>query len=111
MIIATLQSWQEASAGRRETLAGQMATAVLPGSSVTYERVQVLAEQGLLEIPNSYIRPLEERPTIHEAPPLRDIPVIDLSEGTSNVSAEVGQACREWGFFQVYRNFYCLSQL
>lgn len=67
-----------------------------------YERVQDLAEKGFSEIPSAYIRPLEERPTISESIALQDIPVIDLSSETSpDLSAKVGLACREWGFFQV----------
>jgi hypothetical protein len=67
-----------------------------------YERVQDLAEKGFSEIPSAYIRPLEERPSISESTALQDIPVIDLSSETSpDLSAKVGLACREWGFFQV----------
>ncbi len=67
-----------------------------------YERVQDLAEKGFSEIPSAYIRPLEERPSISESIALQDIPVIDLSSETSpDLSAKVGLACREWGFFQV----------
>jgi isopenicillin N synthase-like dioxygenase len=58
-----------------------------------------LSEQGLLEVPSSYIRPAEERPCISELG--EEIPVIDLADGSLDVTAQIGQACREWGFFQV----------
>jgi len=78
-----------------------MAATVVEGICWSQERVQSVAEQGLLEIPASYIRPAEERPNIRQSSSLKEIPVIDLAEGGPDVSAQVGQACRDWGFFQV----------
>nr|QCP71067.1 flavone synthase [Pohlia nutans] len=78
-----------------------MAAAVEQGICWSHERVQSVAEQGLLEIPASYIRPAEERPNSRQSSSLKEIPVIDLAQGGPDVSAQVGQACRDWGFFQV----------
>lgn len=77
-----------------------MATEVLQGIKFTHDRVQSLSEQGILEIPTSYIRPAGERPAVQHSAH-RDIPVIDLAEGGPHISEEVGEACRVWGFFQV----------
>jgi hypothetical protein len=77
-----------------------MATEVLQGINFTHDRVQSLSEQGILEIPTSYIRPAGERPAVQHSAH-RDIPVIDLAEGGPHISEEVGEACRVWGFFQV----------
>lgn len=81
-----------------------MAATVVEGICWSHERVQSLSEQGLLEIPSSYIRPAEECPNIRESS-LKEIPIIDLAEGGPDVSAQVGQACRDWAFFQVFHTF------
>lgn len=76
-----------------------MAATVAQGICWSHDRVQSVAEQGLLEIPASYIRPAEERPNLQQSSSLKEIPVIDMT--SPDVSAQIGQACREWGFFQV----------
>jgi len=76
-----------------------MASTVAQGICWSHDRVQSVAEQGLLEIPASYIRPAEERPNLQQSSSLKEIPVIDMT--SPDVSAQIGQACREWGFFQV----------
>ncbi|KAG0620488.1 hypothetical protein M758_4G220000 [Ceratodon purpureus] len=88
-------------------MAASVAAQVAERICYSDDRVQALAEQGLLEIPTSYIRPVEERPSIQEtslkevAPDYGSLPVIDLAEGGPDVVAQIGQACSEWGFFQV----------
>ena len=89
-------------------MAASVAAQVAQQICYSGERVQALAEQGLLEIPTSYIRPEEERPSSKEfsfeelTPKYGSLPVIDLAEGGPDVVAQVGQACSEWGFFQVF---------
>ncbi|XP_058074993.1 jasmonate-induced oxygenase 4-like [Magnolia sinica] len=72
-------------------------------------RVQSLSESGTRAIPNSYIKPPSERPSLDCVDQTSDIniPAIDLGglygnagerEKTSQIVAD---ACREWGFFQV----------
>lgn len=88
-----------------------MAATVVEGICWSHDRVQSVSEQGLLEIPASYIRPAEERPNIRISSSLKKIPVIDLAEGGPDISVQVGQACRDWGFFQVSFNLKLLFLL
>ncbi|KAM0013257.1 putative flavonol synthase [Helianthus debilis subsp. tardiflorus] len=72
-------------------------------------RVQSLSENGESVIPDRYIKPPSDRPTLNNSS-LSDIniPLVDLSgltdgdltirEATMN---QISIACREWGFFQV----------
>lgn len=71
---------------------------------------QVLSNSGVSTVPQQYIRPPSERPSngnIND--PNLTVPVIDLSsfddtcpdEHGQVVVAEVGHACRNWGFFHV----------
>ena len=62
--------------------------------------VQAMVEQGVSEIPSIYIRSEDERCT-HKEKYGTNIPVIDLSKEGANLSEDIGNACREWGFFQV----------
>lgn len=71
------------------------------------DRVQALIQNGLKQVPDEYIQPPSLRPTItiHNSSLSNQAPVIDLSEFHTNslerIRYEVGQACREWGVFQV----------
>lgn len=80
--------------------------------------VQYLVEEGLKEVPDKYIQPLEQRPSMTHAekiPSDLQIPVIDLKNLQGNhvdmqkVISEVGKACEEWGFFQVHYKFFNLD--
>lgn len=67
-------------------------------------RVQALAESGLTTIPQRFI---SQPPLFHQLPSHGDdihinIPVIDLAGmGREEAARRVGEACQEWGFFQV----------
>ncbi|KAH6813136.1 2-oxoglutarate and oxygenase superfamily protein [Perilla frutescens var. frutescens] len=53
-------------------------------------------------LPSSYIRDESERPRLCEVDVSNNIPVIDLScPDRTLVIQQIGQACREYGFFQV----------
>ncbi|XP_014515767.1 probable 2-oxoglutarate-dependent dioxygenase At5g05600 [Vigna radiata var. radiata] len=77
-------------------------------------RVQALAESGLTTIPERFIKPKSQRPTVyshaysHTTPEDINIPVIDMKhlygmeEGRREEELHrVAAACQEWGFFQV----------
>ena len=70
------------------------------GVSFDTDRVQAMVEQGVTEIPSIYIRREDERCT-HKESLGTNIPVIDMSKEGANLSEDIGNACREWGFFQV----------
>lgn len=54
------------------------------------------------KLPTSYIREESDRPKLNEVSELDNIPIIDLScKDRSLVIEQIGQACREYGFFQV----------
>ncbi|KAG0493750.1 hypothetical protein HPP92_004744 [Vanilla planifolia] len=56
----------------------------------------------LKSLPDSYIRPVQQRPRLAEVNTLRDIPILDLaSPDKSQVAAQIGRACQIYGFFQV----------
>lgn len=67
-------------------------------------RVQALAQSGLNKIPERFVKPESVRPIVENKPSYDNIniPLIDL-KGLSEEEAarQVGEACREWGFFQV----------
>jgi len=53
------------------------------------------------DIDPAFIQSTEHRP-IAKVVEVREIPVIDLSEGRKELLiSEIGKACEEWGFFQV----------
>ncbi|KAJ0705240.1 putative flavonol synthase [Helianthus annuus] len=71
-------------------------------------RVQSLSESGKPIIPDRYIKPPLDRPSLDTNPLDINIPLIDLA-GLNNgdltvreaTLKEISVACREWGFFQV----------
>ncbi|KAJ4798193.1 2-oxoglutarate (2OG) and Fe(II)-dependent oxygenase superfamily protein [Rhynchospora pubera] len=67
------------------------------------QRVQILSESGLANLPSSYIQPPSLRPQPHShshvAPSGPSIPTIDLS--SSDPAPQVRRACAEWGAFHV----------
>lgn len=81
-------------------------------------RVQSLSESGLKSIPEIYIKPARDRPSLNgEEDPTNfdvNIPIIDLaglSEDGNNLPQstldQISLACREWGFFQVVNHGVC----
>ncbi|KAJ8769424.1 hypothetical protein K2173_002914 [Erythroxylum novogranatense] len=74
-------------------------------------RVQSLSNSGISKIPDRYVKPPLERPSINPFSVDGNIPIIDL-EGLSgedenfraNILNQVSVACREWGFFQVLKH-------
>ncbi|GJN09267.1 hypothetical protein PR202_ga27257 [Eleusine coracana subsp. coracana] len=53
-------------------------------------------------LPENYVRPETQRPRLDEVVPDADIPVVDLANSDrAAVVAQIGQACRTHGFFQV----------
>ncbi|KAL6495415.1 Protein DOWNY MILDEW RESISTANCE 6 [Orobanche gracilis] len=53
-------------------------------------------------LPSSYIRPESERPKLSQVAECDNFPVIDLDcEDKSLLVQQIGDACREFGFFQV----------
>ena len=77
------------------------------GSSVPVPNVQELVRQDPLQVPERYIRNLEDsdRPKNTDTSHLSlMIPVIDLSSliiGDREELNKLNLACQEWGFFQV----------
>lgn len=73
-------------------------------------RVQSLSDSGLCNIPDRYVKPPTERPSLSNSHDNDDanIPIIDLSglygdddNLRAKIRREISAACREWGFFQV----------
>ncbi|KAI5657503.1 hypothetical protein M9H77_26296 [Catharanthus roseus] len=53
-------------------------------------------------LPESYVRPESERPNLSEVSDCQNVPVIDLGSGDRTlIVRQVGDACRDYGFFQV----------
>jgi len=75
------------------------ATAVQDGQTLSpaHRSAQFVSEQGLEEIPAAYVRAPEERSNLRESF-AEGLPVIDLATAGP---AEIGEACYEWGIFQV----------
>lgn len=73
-------------------------------------RVQSLSDSGLPVIPDRYIKPPSERPSLNNSTQIShhdNIPVIDMREFNGDISKrttilkQLLEACSEWGFFQV----------
>ncbi|PKU65234.1 probable 2-oxoglutarate-dependent dioxygenase At5g05600 [Dendrobium catenatum] len=71
--------------------------------------VQSIAESGSTLIPNKYVKPAADRPTVPGSSAGRElsIPIIDLGKLAGGVVdcraviRAISDACRDWGFFQV----------
>eukprot|EP00249_Psilotum_nudum_P019012 c27062_g1_i1 orf=30-1169(-) len=80
---------------------------VIPDWPEPIQRVQALADSGLITVPSQYVRPEWERPDLVETVDRNlELPVIDLSslEDANRrrlTLAELEHACEEWGFFQI----------
>jgi isopenicillin N synthase-like dioxygenase len=74
-----------------------------------YRGVKALVDAGIHAVPEIYIRPLEQRPVMLDSHQHEEdqLPMIDLAhlqgdgEGRAAVVEAIGQACQQWGFFQV----------
>ncbi|KAL0373546.1 UNVERIFIED_CONTAM: protein DOWNY MILDEW RESISTANCE 6 [Sesamum radiatum] len=63
---------------------------------------KVISAGRFSSIPMSYIRPESDRPKLVEVADCNSIPVIDLGcKDRSLIVKQTGDACREYGFFQV----------
>ncbi|KAH6789542.1 2-oxoglutarate and oxygenase superfamily protein [Perilla frutescens var. frutescens] len=63
---------------------------------------KVISGVQFSKLPNSYIRPESERPKLSEVAECNNVPIIDLGcEDRSLLAKQIGDACREYGFFQV----------
>ena len=62
------------------------------------------AVSDYVSIPESYVRPESQRPRLNEVIRGANIPTIDFgSEDELQIIAQVADACRSFGFFQVRR--------
>ncbi|XP_014508326.1 protein SRG1 [Vigna radiata var. radiata] len=78
----------------------------MDSTSLTVPFVQELAKEALASVPERYVRPVHERPTLSTTTPLPEVPVIDLSKLFSEDLKEaelenLHSAAKEWGFFQL----------
>ncbi|OWM69950.1 probable 2-oxoglutarate-dependent dioxygenase At5g05600 [Punica granatum] len=71
-------------------------------------RVQSLSNSDISKVPNRYVKPMSDRPSVGSSfPDGVNIPIIDLGgftgrdDGADDIIRRVSEACREWGFFQV----------
>ncbi|KAL7158550.1 hypothetical protein ABFS83_02G151400 [Erythranthe nasuta] len=63
---------------------------------------KVISGVHFSSLPASYIRPESDRPKLSEIEEFDNVPVIDLGcEDHSLIVKQIGDACREYGFFQV----------
>ncbi|KAI3762354.1 hypothetical protein L1987_52782 [Smallanthus sonchifolius] len=53
-------------------------------------------------LPESYVRPVNDRPNLSQVSDCNDVPVIDIGGGDRRlISKQIGDACRHYGFLQV----------
>lgn len=64
---------------------------------------KVISGVEFSSLPSSYIRPESDRPRLSEVSECNDVPVIDLGcKDRGLLVKQIGDACREYGFFQVF---------
>ena len=62
-------------------------------------------------LPESYVRPESERPRLSEVSDCQNVPVVDLGFGDRNlVVRQIGDACRDYGFFLVRKLIFSFFQ-
>ncbi|KAH6805669.1 hypothetical protein C2S51_030500 [Perilla frutescens var. frutescens] len=75
------------------------------GSSLPVPSVQEIVRNDAQNIPERYIKNLDERPKASDISSISDdIPVIDLSllvKGDEDERSKLDAACQKWGFFQI----------
>lgn len=75
------------------------------GSSLPVPSVQEIVRNDAHNVPETYIKNVEDRPLSSEKCSVSlDIPIIDLSLLTNGDEDELRKldfACKDWGFFQV----------
>ncbi|KAJ4951971.1 hypothetical protein NE237_028803 [Protea cynaroides] len=65
----------------------------------------ISSEIRLSSLPESYVRPVADRPRLSEVTYCENVPLIDLSSvDKSQIRLEIGDACRSYGFFQVMKH-------
>lgn len=71
-------------------------------------RVQSLSENCTESIPERYIKPTTDRPSITSSFEDANIPIIDLGglyggdpDAQNSIFRQISEACNEWGFFQI----------
>ncbi|PIN24658.1 Flavanone 3-dioxygenase [Handroanthus impetiginosus] len=63
---------------------------------------KVISRVQFSSLPSSYIRPESERPKLSEVADCNNVPVVDLGcQDRSLLVKQIGDACQEYGFFQV----------
>jgi len=78
------------------------------GTSLLVPSVQELSKDGMIStVPPRYIQPNHEDLVLSEVNTNLEIPVIDMhnllsEEFGSSELAKLHDACKDWGFFQVY---------
>ncbi|XP_027343295.1 uncharacterized protein LOC113855864 [Abrus precatorius] len=97
-------SYNKMLRGAREWLRPVIA---MESISLPVPSVQEIAKKGLKSVPERYVRPHHERPTLSSTiTPLPQVPVVDVSRLLSQDHKEselnkLHSACKEWGFFQL----------
>lgn len=75
--------------------------------SIPVPNVQELVRKDPVHVPERYVRNQEDRTQVNEIPHLSsEIPVVDLSLLSTGDVKELNKldlACKDWGFFQVYK--------
>ncbi|KAJ8774520.1 hypothetical protein K2173_016966 [Erythroxylum novogranatense] len=66
------------------------------------------SEERRTTMPENYIRPESDRPKLSEVSTCEDVPIIDLGlQNRDQVVRQVGDACKDFGFFQVINHGVC----
>ncbi|KAJ7527136.1 hypothetical protein O6H91_16G038700 [Diphasiastrum complanatum] len=78
----------------------------IPDFIEKFKGVKSLVDSGITNIPDFYVRPKDERPgELDSTASVDQIPVFDLAalhgEGRGALVKAIGEACEEWGIFQV----------
>jgi hypothetical protein len=70
--------------------------------------VQELAKQGIQKVPEQYLQPNQDPVLVSNISSLTQLPIINLDKllfEDDNELEKLDQACKEWGFFQVWINY------
>jgi hypothetical protein len=77
-------------------------------TSILAPSVQELAKQGIQKVPQQYLLQNQDPVLVSNITSLTQLPIINFDKllfEDDNEFEKLDQACKEWGFFQIWINY------